>query len=262
MNFILIDGSYYIFYRFYALQIWWKNAHRDDELGNPIENEVFVTSFKKTFINKLNEIPKKLKIKQSINIIGKDCPQGDIWRNKLYPVYKGGRPDNPDIGSFFKMVYGENLFGQGNYNTILEHDALEADDCIAITTKHILSKYPDANVYIITSDMDYLQLASDRVHLYNLKYAKLTDAKGCFKNPKKDLMCKILVGDKSDNIMPVFKGCGIKTGEKLYENSEELEKKLKNPEIKRIFDLNRTLIDFNEIPEELVESFKTKCVKL
>jgi len=262
MNFILVDGSYYLFYRFHALQLWWKNAHPNDELGNPIENEIFVNAFRKAFVNKLLEIPKKLKIKRSVNFVGKDCPRGEIWRNKLYPGYKGTRTDNFEGGSFFKMAYSDDLFGKGNFNTILSGDTLEADDCIAITTKHIVETYPDAEVYIITGDMDYLQLASKRVHLYNLKFSRLTDAKTCTKDPKKDLMCKILVGDKSDNIMPIFKGCGIKTAEKLFDDPELLAKKLEDPETKKMFDLNKKLIDFDEIPENLIMSFKENCLKL
>ena len=230
--------------------------------SDPIENEVFVTAFKRAFVNKLREIPKKLKIKDSINFVGKDCPRSKIWRNALYDTYKGNRTDNFEGGPFFKLAYNENLFADGNFETILEGDTLEADDCIAITTRHIIEKYPDANVWIITGDMDYLQLAHERVHLYNLKFSKLTDAKSCFKDPKKDLMCKILVGDKSDNIAPIFKGCGAKTAEKLFHDPEALAKKLQDKEVKKVYDLNKKLIDFDEIPKELVESFKTKCLKL
>ena len=62
-NFILLDTSYFIFYRYYALIGWWKFAQPDIQIGNPIENEIFVEKFKKTFIDKLKEIPKRLKIK-------------------------------------------------------------------------------------------------------------------------------------------------------------------------------------------------------
>ena len=40
-NFVLIDGSYYIFYRFFALLNWWKLAKKDDPLDNPSESEEF-----------------------------------------------------------------------------------------------------------------------------------------------------------------------------------------------------------------------------
>ena len=51
MNYILIDGSYYCFYRYYAIHAWFRNAHKEVNLENPFENELFVEKFKKMFIN-------------------------------------------------------------------------------------------------------------------------------------------------------------------------------------------------------------------
>ena len=39
---ILLDASYYIFYRFYALIQWWRFAKTDEPLGNPSENPEFI----------------------------------------------------------------------------------------------------------------------------------------------------------------------------------------------------------------------------
>lgn len=33
---------------------------------------------------------KKLKMKESIILVGKDCPRCNIWRMKIYPEYKEG----------------------------------------------------------------------------------------------------------------------------------------------------------------------------
>lgn len=57
-NYILIDASYFIFYRVFALYIWWKNAKPEDVLENPYNNEEFVEKFKETFKSKINEIKK------------------------------------------------------------------------------------------------------------------------------------------------------------------------------------------------------------
>ena len=46
-NFILIDGSYFIFYRYYALHAWWKLAKPDSDLSIPIENEEFVEKYRR-----------------------------------------------------------------------------------------------------------------------------------------------------------------------------------------------------------------------
>jgi hypothetical protein len=48
-TFIFIDGSYYCFYRYYALMNWWRNAYPDEKLEDPYQNTKFVDKFKKTF---------------------------------------------------------------------------------------------------------------------------------------------------------------------------------------------------------------------
>jgi len=252
-NYLFIDGSYFCFFRYHALLTWWKNAHADDELGDrPMDNPIFVEKFKKLFTNKLKEIPKKLKIKDPVIIIGKDCHRQDIWRNAIFPQYKQQRESDDNIGGFFKMAYDE-LFQSAK---VIAHPQLEGDDCIAIATKHYLEKEPDANVYIITSDMDYLQLCNERTHVYTLKYKKLDDSKTSFKNADKDLFCKIVMGDKSDNIPGIFNKCGIKTAEKLYEDQDAFIKKLNQANCNEMYERNKSIIDFNHIPIEYVNDVK------
>ena len=79
------------------------------------------------------------------------------------------------------MAYDDHLFTAAGCNLILYHDNLEADDCIALTVKHIRKKFPDANSWIIASDMDYLQIASDKVQIFTLKFKNLQDSKKSFK---------------------------------------------------------------------------------
>ena len=42
VEFLLVDGSYYSFYRYFALLNWWKHSHPDEELPDPSQNEDFV----------------------------------------------------------------------------------------------------------------------------------------------------------------------------------------------------------------------------
>lgn len=260
-NFILIDGSYFIFYRFFALLNWFKLAKKEqtiDKENPPIKNIEFLEKFKKTFISKIKEIQKKLKIDNPIIIVGKDCPRKKIWRMKHLPSYKENRVYDDTFlgGPFFKLAYEDDLFIKGGASKILKYQELEADDCLAIMTKKIKATFPYGNITIITSDMDYLQLACDNVHLYDLKYKKLTEKKSSYNNSEKDLFVKILTGDKSDNIKGVFKRCGSKTACKYYDDRELFEKKLKEEEgaMERYL-LNKKIIDFNEIPEDLVNNF-------
>jgi 5'-3' exonuclease len=195
-----------------------------------------------------------------IMIVGKDCKREKIWRMNLFPGYKGTRDNSPESGfmggPFFKMVYEDNLFIEGGVKHILSHPNLEADDCIAISVKHVLQMYPTSTIYIITSDKDYLQLAEPRVHLYNLSYKKLTDQKSSTGNPDCDLFCKIVMGDPSDNIASVFPKCGPKTALKYFENRESFETRLNSSEVfKKQYELNSTIVDFNNIPQHLVDEF-------
>ncbi len=261
-QFILIDGSYFIFFRYYAILNWFKLAKRDQTLDKehpPEKNNDFVDKFTKTFQQKMQEIPKKLKIDNPIILVGKDCPRQKIWRMKHLSTYKANRVYDDSFlgGPFFKKVYNEDLFTKAGAKIVFQHPTLEADDCLAILTKDILSKYPNSNINIITSDMDYLQLASENVSLYDLKFKKLTERKSSFNNAEKDLFVKILTGDKSDNIKGVFKKCGPKTACKYFDNKELFQKKLQETEgaLER-FNLNKKIIDFNEIPEDLVVNFK------
>ena len=269
INFIFIDGSYFNFYRYCALLSWWKNAFPEhlDEIIEPFQNPQFVAKFRKLFVENVKGLPKKLGLDKvglnglrNIMIVGKDCKRENIWRSTLFPAYKGTRDNSPESGfkggAFFKMVYEDGLFLEGGAKAVLKHPSLEADDCIAISTKLLLEKYPTCSIYIITGDKDYLQLASSRVHLFNLAFKRLNEQKSSYNDAAKDLFCKIVTGDPSDNIPPIFKGCGPKTAVKYFENRESFLSKLEaDPEAKKRYELNRTLVDFNYIPEHLVQEF-------
>lgn len=260
-TFIFVDASYYCFYRYFALQQWWKNAFPDEPLDDPYQNEKFVEKFKKTFVENLEQIPKKLKIHKDpvkpILIVGKDCKRENIWRNDLFKDYKSNRLQDGFMGGpFFKMAYEEELFQKGGAKAILKHPHLEADDCIAISVKYLVKKYPECRIYIITSDKDYLQLNADNVHLYSLTYKNLAEGKTSTGNAENDLKIKIIMGDTSDNIPSVFPKCGLKTAQKCIEDEEFFKKKMaNNPVYYEQYKLNEKLVSFDKIPSYLVDEF-------
>jgi len=265
-TFIFVDGSYYNFYRYYALLQWWKNAHPEDPIDEPFENKLFVEKFKKTHVENLQQIPKKLKLPKTIKpilIVGKDCKRENIWRMELFPKYKEGRNQAGFKGGpFFKMVYEEDLFKQGGAKAILKHPKLEADDCIALSVKYLLNKYPECHIYIITSDKDYLQLNASNVDLYNLTYKNLADSKSSTGNATQDLEIKIIMGDSSDNIPSVFPKCGQKTAQKCVDDPEFFKKKMcDKPEYYEQYELNKKLINFDSIPQDLVQEFMSTIKK-
>jgi len=269
-TFIFVDGSYYNFYRYYALMQWWKNAYPEEPLEDPYQNEKFVEKFKKTHVEKLKEIPKKLKLNKNLNIkpiliVGKDCKREDIWRNKLFPNYKANRANGTEDGfmggPFFKMAYEEDLFKKGGAKAILKHPSLEADDCIAISVKYLIKRYPECSIYIITSDRDYLQLNAHNVNLYNLTFKNIAENKSSTGNSQMDLEIKIIMGDTSDNIPSVFPKCGPKTAQKCIDDPEFFKKKMDKPEYYAQYELNKQLVNFDNIPEELVIEFMSTIKK-
>lgn len=265
-TFIFVDGSYFCFYRYYALLNWWKNAYPNETLDEPINNKKFVDKFKKTFIENLQNIPKKLKLDKDSNpilIVGKDCKRENIWRMELLPQYKNNRVNEGfQGGPFFKMVYEEDLFSQGGSKAILYHKKLEADDCIAISVKYLLTKYPDCHIYIITSDKDYLQLNSHNVDLFNLAFKNIAEKKSSTGNSANDLEIKIIMGDISDNIPSVFPKCGPKTAQKCIDDPEFFKKKMENNEAYyKQYELNKKLINFDNIPLEIYNEFMCSIKK-
>lgn len=256
-QFLLVDGSYYLFYRYHAILQWWKHAKPDKELGTPIDNEEFMDCFKRGFVSKIKEFIKKMKLVDPVVIVGQDCPRKDIWRMDMYNDYKSNRvyEDNWEGGAVFQYVYENNLFKEAGAHMLVKHPHLEADDCLALAVRNIRGICPTNQIYIITSDMDYLQLADENTFPVNLKYKYLTDSKNSFNDSKKDLFCKIVMGDKSDFIPSVFKKCGIKTAEKYYNNPDLFEKKLLENGARERYELNKRLIDFKCIPDNYINEF-------
>lgn len=247
-NYILIDGSYYIFYRYYALIQWWKRSNPDTPLGIPINNPEFVAKFKKLFVTKLDDIAKKLKIANPIYIIAKDCPRKHIWRNALTQNYKGTRKfqtdPTKDPSPFFRLVYNERLFIKPQ----VEHPFLEADDCIALIIKRL--KSPTNYFYIIANDHDYLQITDTNVHMYNLKFKHIMT-----NDPSKSLFLKCVLGDQSDNIKGIFPRCGKKTAEKYFHDSTLFSEQCTSKNATEQYQLNKQLIDFANIPAEYATEF-------
>lgn len=260
-SFILVDASYFCFYRYYSLVSWWKRAHPDEPLEDPYENAIFVEKFKSLFDETMKGLWKNLDItkEEYINttiIIGRDCKREDIWRKKLFADYKANRNYDDFKGRpFFKMVFEEELFIKGGAKKILFHPHLEADDCIAITTKYLLKTYETSKIYIITSDKDYLQLIEPRVKIFDLAFKNIALKKSSTGDPKCDVFCKIVTGDISDNIPSIFKKCGIKTALKYYHDQSLFLETIKTEKKEAEFELNKTLIDFSRIPEELITEF-------
>ena len=70
------------------------------------------------------------------------------------------------------------------------------------------------------------------------------------------------MGDTSDNIPSVFPKCGLKTAQKCIEDEDFFKKKMgNNKEYYDRYELNKKLVSFDEIPNELVDEFMATIKK-
>ncbi len=265
-NFVIVDSSYLVFYRFYATILWYKRANSDvDTSGNYSwhTDKIYLEKYKKIFFTSIQGLIKRFNVPYSNIIFALDCPRADIWRMPHIETYKSNRDDttkSSSISHIFKYTYDTVLPELiERYDVkLLKVNSAEADDVAAIVTGELLTKYPEREILIITNDCDYLQLLQPRVHIWNLQKKNIAErSKG---NRNIDLQLKIILGDKSDNIPKCFPKCGERTALKYIENPDELERAFsKYPGSRKIYDRNTTIIDFNYIPDtikaKIIEGF-------
>ena len=230
----LVDVSYNVFYRFFALRQWYKRAHPDKNIPDNYDwlaDEVFMTKYRKLFFENIFKVLKKRKIKGVRNFIfAVDCHHKNIWRYKYLSDYKGTRSESHQKNNFysfgiFEIVYRDilpsffkqvNKKGEPLYRgIIISKENAEADDIIACSIPHLHNKYPIRNLYIMASDTDYVQLCDDHVFLFTLQNKDIGDKYITnYGNKEKYLIYKLLIGDTSDNI----EACHIKT-QWLFQNN-------------------------------------------
>ena len=258
---ILVDASYFICYRYYAVRRWWGYARGEDSDMGPFSSERFTEKYRTTFRCKLSELPQRVGLGEAdtaVIIAALDCPAEDVWRRKIWPEYKATRAPNADLARAFQITRDENLLQGANLR--IGYPELEADDCIALAVKHILPNTAnDIRVTIVSSDRDYLQLLGPRVRLVDLKGNVVTGSTQADGGSARDLFCKIVSGDKSDNIPAVAPRVGPKTAARLYADSAALENLFRrNPGAQANYKRNHSLIAFDALPPALVKGFYEK----
>jgi 5'-3' exonuclease len=241
---------------------WWNTAFPEEPIFDPMTRDNFIDKFKSTFVNNIQDIPKRLGLHKladpPIMLVGKDCPRDKIWRNELQANYKGTRKTDFMGGPLFKSAHEEKLFEKGGVKSILSCPQLEADDCIALSVKYLATHYPHVKIFIITSDKDYLQLAKGNVQIFDLSFKNLALQKSSNGDAEMDLFCKIIMGDISDNIPSVLHKCGPKTAVKCFNDRPYFEERLKKENAYEKYENNRKMVDFNYIPQHLVDEFFDK----
>ena len=155
-------------------------------------------------------------------IVVYDGNGGSQRRRKILSNYKENRKPNKRITRWdaFKDFEEENKSKKAQFKRLLQYmdslpinviaiDRIEADDTIAYIANNLLEK----EVTIMSADQDFLQLVNERITVWSPIKKKFYTPELVMKDygvPAHNfLMYKVLMGDKSDNILGV-KGLGPK----------------------------------------------------
>lgn len=269
---LLIDLSYYVFYRYFATFNWYnRQGGTDVDVAHIMEDNVFLEKYSKMFEKTIKDLMKAYKVVVGSNVIfAKDCCRDNIWRHQHYDSYKASRDEksssfNKGIFPYTYNVLLPQLKDKIGFQ-IIGHHCLEADDVIAIITNDTLDRGIDVSIAVITNDNDYIQLMNhacldgggrSTLRIKNLQNKNICERVGCA--PKEYIKMKKIIGDKSDNIPSIVKKCGEKTAYKLATNEDVLAKLFeRDMAAKQQYELNDLLIDFSKIPFEYVQEVKNK----
>jgi len=144
------------------------------------------------------------------------------FRNDIYPEYKAHRPPPPEelIPQFALVREAVKAFNVAS----VEMEGYEADDLIATYAREAAEQ--GAEVTIVSSDKDLMQLVNDRVALFDAMKNKVIGAEQVVEKfgvgPEKVIEVQALAGDASDNV-PGVPGIGVKTAAQLLEEYGDLD---------------------------------------
>jgi DNA polymerase I len=246
-NFVLVDGSSYLYRAYYAL------PHLKNSDGEHT-GAIYGVS---------NMLSKLLRTYNPSYLCVIFDAKGKNFRHEIYDQYKANRSSMPielsqQVSPIIDLIKSLGI-------KILQVPDVEADDVIATLASQ---NYKDnIKVLISSGDKDLAQLVNSRVTLVNSMDEKILDTNGVIKKfgvpPEKIFDYLVLVGDTSDNIPGVDK-IGPKTAVSLldkYDNLETIIQNIDNIKGKVSENLSKSM-DSIAIAKKLIELKKDVDINL
>ena len=167
------------------------------------------------------------------------------FRNDIYPDYKAHRPPPPDdlIPQFELVREATRAFNVA----CVDMPGFEADDLIA--TYAVLAREAGADVTVVSSDKDLMQLVGDGVMMFDAMKSKEIGPDQVMEKfgvgPDRVIEVQALAGDSSDNV-PGVPGIGLKTAAQLINEYGDLDGVLAHAEDIKQPKRRQSLIDHAE----------------
>ena len=226
----LIDGSGFIFRAFHALP----PMTRPD--GTPV-NAVY--GFANMLLKLLDDTDA-----DHIAVIFDAARK--TFRSEIYPEYKAQRPPPPDdLIPQFEII---NELVEAFNVPAVKMEGFEADDLIATYARQ--AREQGADVTIVSSDKDLMQLVTDKVLMVDTMKNRKTGPDGVVEKfgvgPEKVVEVQALAGDSVDNV-PGIPGIGVKTAALLINEYGDLDTLLDRAEEIKQPKRRQNLIEFADL---------------
>lgn len=230
---LLIDTSYWVYYRFFALRNWYKKANPTKEFledYNWLEDQQFMVKYEKMFLEGIFTIATMWNVQMCNVVFCIDCNYKEIWRYQYHNDYKGTRLESHkkngfnsfDIFNIVRDTYIPKLISKYKMSAI-QVKQCEADDIIGYLAPYlsqhlnnskmnnfIVENQDNTNIdktyphiIILASDNDYIQICDDKIILVDGNGKQLCNEKKSI-GGEMYLIKKILSGDVSDNITSCY----------------------------------------------------------
>ena len=219
------------------------------------------------FLERIRTIQRKYSGEFGKTVICCDGP--NYWRKRMFPFYKAGRKAIRDNSSMdWPMIhtmltkFRSELIEHFPYK-VIHLEGAEADDIIGVLAKAISPHEP---VLILSGDGDFKQLQK----FPNVKqYSPITQKFLVSENPDMELKEKIMRGDRGDGIPNFLSPDNTFLTEDTKQTTLTTKKVSlwlqQNPEVfcdtaeaTRGWDRNKTLIDLDCIPDEIINRIMTE----
>ena len=177
---------------------------------------------------------KAIKELQANYIVATFDTKAPTFRHEKFKEYKAQRPVTPS-GIISQIPVIKEIL-EAFKIPVFAREGVEADDLIATICTIIPKQEQDVDIYILTGDLDNLQLVNERVKVYTsgkgIKDTVIYDINKVRERfgvePAQMIDFKALTGDPSDNI-PGVEGIGKKTAAEIiqkYDNIKNLYQEL------------------------------------